>query len=153
MPDPEGPGAARTYQRKEVPMSSNQLASSKYTGFAALAAILMLISGFFRAISGLIGIFGSSDWVTRGYTGYYVTSAKTLAWWWLIVGVVLILGGLALFQGKNWGRILALIFIGLAAISEFFLLPVYPLWSMLMLVLYALVFVALLAPPKHRRKR
>jgi hypothetical protein len=134
-------------------MSSNQLASSRYTGFAALAALLMLISGFFRAISGLIGIFGSSDWLTRGYNGYYITSPKMLAWWWLIVGVVLILGGLALFQGKNWGRILGIIFIGLAAISEFFFLPVYPLWSMLMLVLYALVLIALLVPSRHHRKR
>ena len=117
--------------------------SDKWTGWAAGGAILMIVVGLFRAITGFIGIF-NDQWVVRGFSAYYFVDVSALAWWMLIVGLLLVLAGLAVLAGQTWGRVLGAIFIGIAMISELMWLPVYPFWSIVMMVLYALVLYGLI---------
>ncbi len=65
-----------------------------------------------------------------------------LAIWWLVIGAVLFLGGVAAMQGRTWGRIVGIIAAGLAAVSEFFMIPYYPIWSITLLALYVIVLCA-----------
>ena len=79
-------------------------------------------------------------------SGLLVTTDFT-AWGWSLIiwGVVLILAGLALFSGKEWGRwfaIVALVINGIAQIAWF---PAYPLWSLVAIGLEIAVLYALTA--------
>jgi hypothetical protein len=107
-----------------------------------LAGILMIVMGAFRAISGIVGL-AHGDWVTRGFNGYYPTSTTSLVWWTLIVGVLLVAGGIAVLLRRTWGKIVGLIVVGLGMLSEFFFVPIYPLWSIVVIVLDAVVIFAL----------
>jgi hypothetical protein len=123
--------------------------NDRWAGWAAAGGILMVVLGAFRAISGFIGLFNSA-WVLRGYTGYYVVNKTGLAWWTLIIGLLLLFGGLAVLAGRNWGRWVGIIFAGLAAISELFWIPIYPFWSILMLIFLGLIFYGLVVTKPMR---
>ena len=94
--------------------------NSKWAGWAATGAILMVIVGAFKAISGFIGLF-NDEWLVRGFNAYYFIDVSALAWWYLIVGVILVLAGLAVMNGKAWGRWVGVFAAGVAIISELLL--------------------------------
>lgn len=116
----------------------------RWSGLAIAGGVLMLILGGFRAVSGFIGLF-NDEWIVRGFTGYYFVDVSALSWWMLIIGVIVVLAGLGVLAGQTWARIVGVITLGLAAVSEFFWMPVYPLWSIMMLVTYAMIIIALIA--------
>jgi hypothetical protein len=116
----------------------------KWVGWAAAGGMLMIVIGFFRLISGFIGLF-NDEWVVRGYNAYYFIDLTALAWWFIIVGALLVFGGLAVLNGRTWGRWVGVVFVSVAIISELFWLPVYPIWSILLITLYVFVLIGLVA--------
>jgi hypothetical protein len=115
---------------------------SKWQGWAAMAGILMVIVGAFKAFSGVIGLF-NDQWIVRGFNAYYFIDLTALAWWYIIIGVILVLAGLAAMQMKAWGRWVGVIAVGLAMISELMWLPVYPIWSILLITIYFFMIIGL----------
>jgi hypothetical protein len=115
---------------------------SKWQGWAAMAGILMVIVGGFKALSGVIGLF-NDQWIVRGFNAYYFIDLTALAWWYIIIGVILVLAGLAAMQMKAWGRWVGVIAVGLAMISELLWLPVYPIWSILLITVYFFMIIGL----------
>jgi len=116
--------------------------NDKWQGWAAMAGILMVIMGAFKVLSGTIGLF-NSDWIVRGFSGYFFVDLTALAWWYLLVGLILVFAGLAAMQMKAWGRWVGVIAVGVAMISEFMWLPVYPIWSILLITLYFFMIIGL----------
>jgi hypothetical protein len=115
---------------------------SRWQSWAAVGGVLMLIVGGFKAISGFIGFF-NDEWIVRGFNAYYFVDLTALAWWYFIVGVILVLAGAAVLSMKAWGRWVGVLAVSLAVISEFFWLPVYPIWSILLITLYVFVIIGL----------
>jgi hypothetical protein len=76
----------------------------RWAGWAAAGALLLITVGAFRAITGFIGIF-KDEWVVRGFNAYYFIDVSGLAWWMLIMGLLLIFAGLAVLAGQTWGRV------------------------------------------------
>ena len=116
----------------------------RWQGWAATGGILMIVFGGFKAISGFIGLF-NDEWIVRGFTGYYFVDISALASWYLIVGVILVLAGMAVLNGKAWGRWVGVFAAGIAIISELMWLPIYPVWSILLITLYIFVMIGLVA--------
>jgi len=77
--------------------------NGKWQGWAATAGILMVIVGGFKALSGVIGLF-NDEWIVRGFNAYFFIDISALAWWYIIVGVILLFAGLAVLNGRAWGR-------------------------------------------------
>ncbi len=118
--------------------------NSKWVGWAATGGILMVIVGGFKAISGFIGLF-NDEWLVRGFNAYYFIDISALAWWYLLVGLFLVFAGLAVLNGKAWGRWVGVFAAGVAIISELLWLPVYPLWSILLITMYMFILIGLIA--------
>jgi hypothetical protein len=119
----------------------------RWQGWYAFGAILMMIAGGFKFITGIIGLF-RDQWLVLGYNGYMLVDITGLAVWWLIVGALLFLGGIAAAGGKTWGRIVGIVAASLAAVSEFFMLSVYPIWSAILIAMYVLVLIAFIVVKK-----
>jgi hypothetical protein len=117
---------------------------SKWQGWAAVGAFLMLFIGGWKVLSGIIGLF-NDQWLVRGFTGYYFVDLTALAWWYIILGVILLFAGWAVLNGQAWGRWVGVIAAGLAIISELMWLPVYPLWSILLITMYVFIMIGLIA--------
>jgi hypothetical protein len=115
------------------------------SGGVTFAAVLLLMVGIFQTIAGLAAIFDDDFYVV---TQNYVFDLDTTAWGWvhLILGILLVLTGLALMRGAAWAGIVALTLAMLSAVSNFFFIPYYPFWAILEIALAVWVIWALTRP-------
>ena len=115
------------------------------TAGIAFAAVLMMVVGIFEAIAGLAAIFENEFFVV---TPNYVFDADVTAWGWihLILGIVVALAGFALFYGAAWARVTGIVLAALVAIANFFFIPYYPFWSILIIALAVWVIWSLTRP-------
>lgn len=123
--------------------------NGKWGPWVMLGSILMMIAGAFKLIAGITGLF-RDQWIVQGYEGYMLVDLTGLAVWWIVIGAVLLLGGLAAMQAKRWGYIVGLIAASVAAISEFFMMPYYPIWSIILVAMYFGMVVAFIKAPVRK---
>ncbi len=125
------------------------MSGNKWTTWVTLGSILMMVVGGFKLIAGIIGLL-NDQYLVSGYNGYMLVDVTGLAVWWLIVGAILVLGGMAALNGKTWGYIAGIVASAVAAISEFFSIPYTPIWSIIMLVVYVAVMAAFVKAPARK---
>jgi hypothetical protein len=103
-------------------------------GFAAFAGAIMVMAGIFQSLAGLAAIFENEFFVVSKNYAYEV---DVTAWGWihLIIGVVVALAGLAVFSGAPWARVVGITLAVLSAIANFFFIPYYPIWAVLIIAL------------------
>ena len=128
-----GPGS-------ELPRAS----SWAMTGIMFAASMLVVI-GSFQIIAGLAAIINDEFFVK---TRHYAFNLDVTAWGWihLILGVLLVVTGSALFANKTWAGVTAIGLAMLSAITNFFFIPHYPWWSLLIIALDVWVLWALTRP-------
>lgn len=98
-------------------------------GRALFVAILLLIAGTLNVIYGF-GAIGNARFFTAN-TSYVFANLHTWGWITVILGVVQLTGGVSLFTGGAYGRVIGIIGAGLGALEA--LLAVggnYPFWSL-----------------------
>jgi hypothetical protein len=111
-------------------------------GFIVFAAVMMMMTGAFQALAGLIAIFENEFYVaTRNYLFQF--DATSWGWIHLIVGVIVALAGFALLSGATWARVVGITLAVLSAIANFLFIPYYPFWSLLIIALDVFVIWAL----------
>ncbi|WP_430646764.1 DUF7144 family membrane protein [Agromyces sp. GXS1127] len=115
-----------------------------WVGWGWFAGIVLLTAGIFDVIYGLMAVIGpDSAYFVTGEGGLFLFDIAGWGWWHLISGALLIIVALALFAGATWARVIAVILVVLNAVSQLFLLPVQPWWSLTIIVLDILVIYAL----------
>lgn len=118
-------------------------------GWTAFAAILMIFGGAMAALQGISAIAKDDVFVA---TRDYVFQFNLTGWGWihLILGIVIVLAGLALFTGAVWARVVGVVLAGLGALANFAWLPHYPLWSLVLIAIDVFIIWALCAGPRRR---
>jgi hypothetical protein len=114
-------------------------------GGIVFAATMLLIIGTFQAIAGLVAIFDDQFYVVgREYT----FKLDTTAWGWihLLLGILLGVCGWALFAARAWAGVTAIVLASLSAIANFFFIPYYPFWSIVVIALDVWVIWSLTRP-------
>jgi hypothetical protein len=120
-------------------------ASGWAVGGISFAATMMLVIGIFQGLAGLAAIFEDQFFVL---TANYAFDLDVTAWGWihLLVGIALVVAGWALYAGRAWAGIVALTLAILSAVANFFFIPYYPFWSLLVIALDVWVIWALTRP-------
>lgn len=121
-----------------------------WVGWIAFASTLMILGGFFQAIYGLTALF-RDDVIVSGVNNVWLVNLTTWGWTHLILGVLLVLTGFGLMSGGMASRTLAVILVGLSALANFLFIPIYPVWSIIVLVVDALVIYAIIAHGREVR--
>lgn len=117
-----------------------------WVGWIGFAGVVMILSGVFQAIEGLVGIFRESFYVVANNSQVLViNNVHTWGWINLIVGVIVMLAGISLFSGTTWARTVAVLFALGSAIINMLYLPQYPVWSILCIALSVIVLYAVMA--------
>ena len=129
-----------TAQTQPVDQSSHE--SGLAHGFAVFAGVIMIMSGAFQAIAGLVGLFANEVYVaTRKYVFQFdVTTWGVIH---LLVGLLVLFAGVAVMSGQTWARVIGIILAGLSALANFMFIPYYPFWSLLIIALDVFVIWAL----------
>lgn len=115
--------------------------SSAVAGYV-FAGVVMVMVGTFQAIAGLAAIIEDEFYVLGKE---YAFEVDTTTWGWihLILGIVVACAGGALFAARTWARVVGVTFATLSAISNFFFIPYYPFWAILIIALDVWVIWAL----------
>jgi hypothetical protein len=91
-------------------------------GYAAFAAIMLLLAGGFHFIAGLAGVLEDEFYVA---TPNWLLEFDSTTWGWihLIGGILVILAGLSILKGHMYGRIIGVTVAGISALANFAWLP------------------------------
>src|SRR5215211_193741 len=118
------------------------------SGVVFAASILTLI-GCFQVIAGLVAIIDDDFYVvTANYT--FDLDASVWGWLHLLLGIVLVITGFGLFSRRAWAGVTAIVLAMLSAIENFFFIPYYPFWSIVVIALAVWVIWALTRPGGER---
>jgi hypothetical protein len=114
-------------------------------GGVTFAATVMVVIGIFQAFAGLAAII-EDDLYVLGREYAYDLDVTAWGWIHLILGIVVALSGIYLFAGRAWAVIVAIVLAMVSAIANFFLIPYYPWWALLVIALDVWVIWALTRP-------
>ena len=114
-------------------------------GGTVFAGVMLLLIGLFHAVAGLVALVDDEFYVV---TANYTFEFDVTAWGWihLIGGIVVALAGIGVFSGSTWSRLTGIAVAVVSIIVNFFFLPYYPWWSLLMIGLGVWVIWALSKP-------
>jgi hypothetical protein len=114
-------------------------------GGITFAATMLVLIGIFQGIAGLVAIFDDDFYVvTQNYT--FDLDASAWGWIHLLLGIILVVVGYFLFAGAAWAGVTAIVLAVISAVANFFFIPYYPFWSILVIALDVWVIWALTRP-------
>jgi hypothetical protein len=121
-----------------------EVPSGVATGFIVFAGVMMIMSGAFQAIAGLVALFEDEFYVA---TRNYLLQFDATSWGWihLLIGLMVLFAGLAVLSGQTWGRVVGITLAVLSALANFAFVPYYPFWALLIIALDVFVIWALAA--------
>jgi len=98
------------------------------------AAVTLLVSGVFQILMGIVALRNRAFFAT---VGNYTYAVNVHRWGWadIIGGAIVALVGLGLFTGATWARGLGIVIAAASAIGNFFFIPYYPIWTLLVIAL------------------
>ena len=103
-------------------------------GGLVFASTIMIMVGIFQAFQGLAALLNDEFFVTvNDYT--YELDLTTWGWIHLISGILVLIAGIALYSASAVAGVVAIVLAGLSAVTNFFFVPYYPLWSLLIIAL------------------
>jgi hypothetical protein len=117
---------------------------NRWAGWVSFAGVYLIIVGFFQMIEGFVALYRQNVLLISSQSALFV-NLQTYGWTLLLVGLVMILTGMGVLAGQVWARALAVVLAGIAALVNFLFIPVYPLWSIIAMVIDIVVIYALMA--------
>jgi hypothetical protein len=109
---------------------------------AIFAGVMMLITGLFNGIEGLVALFRNEVYVVAPE---YIFAFDLTTWGWvhLLVAILVAAAGVGVMSGRLWARLIGIAFALLSMIANFLFIPYYPVWSLLIITLDVFVIWAL----------
>jgi predicted anti-sigma-YlaC factor YlaD len=116
---------------------------SRWVGWILFAGVMMIVLGLLHAFQGFVALFDDE---------YYLVGRRGLAihvgyraWGWihLALALVVLAAGVALLNGRLWGRVVAVVLSVLSVLVNAAFLAAYPIWSTIMIAVDLLVIWAL----------
>jgi hypothetical protein len=117
-------------------------------GWLMFASIVLVIAGIMRIFDAIWAwrYNGTLDGVPEELEdAIFGSDLATYGWLWLIVGVILILAGFAVFQRSQWARWIGVFAGAVMAISAVAWMPYYPIWSFMYIMIGIFVVYGLAA--------
>lgn len=132
-----------TTRTPSEPITSPGVQESPWAnGLTIFAAAIMVISGFWQALAGIAALMQDKVYVT---TPGYIYSFDLTGWGWihLLLGILIVCAGVAVFFGQVWARVVGILLAGVSMIANFLFIPHYPIWSLTIIALDVAVIWAL----------
>lgn len=115
---------------------------SGWVGWVYFGGIMMLLSGFFQAIAGMLALFKDEVYLI-GTENLLVLDYTQWGWAHLLIGLVLIISAVSLMNGNMWGRTVGVFLASLSAIANFAYLSAYPFWALTIIVVNIFIIYAI----------
>jgi hypothetical protein len=119
---------------------------SGWAGWIYFAGILLILRGISQAFLGITALVNKHYLFTTANNSLVVTTSNMNAWGWvdLAIGVLVLAVGFSVLHGSTWARVIAVFFAGLSFLVNMAFLGVFPVWSIVAMVIDAFVIYALI---------
>lgn len=114
-----------------------------WVGWIWFAGMMIILAGLFNLVSGIYAIIDDELYVTTR-KGLLLFDLTGWGWVHLILGVLLLVTGIAVSVGKGWARLIAVILVMLNALTQLTWIMVNPWWSLVVIAVDVLVLYALI---------
>jgi hypothetical protein len=121
-----------------------------WTGWITFAGVMLIIGGSLGLIFGIVAAVNDT-WVVFTNRGDVSLDLSTWGWVHIIVGAIVLLAGFGVFTGNILARIVGVLVAVVSLIAIFLWLPVYPIWSIIIITIDVLVIWALTAHGREMR--
>ena len=120
----------------------SQERSGAAVGWTKFAGIMMILTGLFHALAGLSGVLKDDVYAVLPN---YVLKFDVSTWGWihLVIGIVVVLAGFSVWNGAVWARTVGVIIAAASALASFAWIPLYPIWSIVLIAIDVTVIWAL----------
>jgi hypothetical protein len=122
--------------------TNNNSEVTGWVGWLGFASFMLLFAGFFNIIEGVadrarqaVFIHSSGD--------VWVLNYNKWGWINIAIGVLLIIAALSLVKGGVFGRVFSGLVVVVSMLAAATSIPIYPIWSVLILVVDALVLYSI----------
>ena len=110
------------------------------SGWITFAGVMLIVVGFLDVIDGLWALDRSD---TRSSLLLYADKLGGGGWFYLILGIVLVLAGIGVFYAAQWARWTGIILASIAIVGNALWVFVFPVQSLIVIFLASLVVYAL----------
>ncbi|MFF0345070.1 hypothetical protein [Kribbella sp. NPDC004875] len=138
MSDGHTPGSHRRPGEVAVPQWP-----SRWVGWILFAGVMMIVLGILHAFQGFIAIFHDDYFLVRASRLAIELNYDSWGLIHLILGLVVVVSGIALLNGKLWGRVVGVVLAVLSIVVNAAFLAAYPIWSTILIAVDILVIWAL----------
>lgn len=123
----------------------NGVQRTGWVGWVYFAGILLILRGLGDAFLGITALV-NNHYVFVTSSDLVVTTTNMVAWGWvqLAVGALVAIVGFSLLHGSNWSRVVAVFFAGLAFLVNLAFIGVFPIWSIVAMIVDVIVIYALI---------
>lgn len=123
--------------------SSDGSGSATWATWVAFAGVMLMLIGVFSIIAGLAAAFEDDFFVKGPFDGQVlVLSTQLIGIIWIALGVLKVMTGYALIQGREWARIVTVILCFLNAVVDIAVLGQQPFLSIILIALNVTVIYA-----------
>ncbi len=118
----------------------------QHSGWLTFAALILVVAGIMRLFDSIWAFRAKGNLDTS--TSAHATlgsSVRAYGWWWLIIGILLILAGFAVLQRSQLARWIGIVAAAISLLGALSWMPYFPVWSFLYAAISILVIYALAA--------
>ncbi len=112
-----------------------------WTGWVGFAGLMLYLAGFFHIIAGLAALLNDKVYVV-GSENFWILDVTQWGWIHIVGGGILVWAANSLLNGHGFGRVVAVIAAIASALVNMAFVPIYPVWSLLIITLDVLVVYA-----------
>jgi hypothetical protein len=124
-----------------------------WVGWVYFAGILLILRGISEAFLGITALvdkhylFATSDRIV-------VATTNMAAWGWvqLAIGLLVLAVGFSVLHGSTWARVIAVFLAGAAFLVNIAFIGVFPLWSIVAMIVDVVVIYALIVHGDEARR-
>jgi len=109
-------------------------------GWIAFAGIILILAGFLDIVNGLWALDHQDAPVD---SLFFKNNLEAWGWFYLIVGIIVVVAGFAVFNRSPWAVTVSVIVALLGAITNMFWVFYQPVASIVLIVIYVMVMYAL----------
>jgi hypothetical protein len=110
------------------------------SGWIGFAGIMLILAGALDIVDGIWAL-GAQD--TRFDAIFWDNNIEAWGWFYLILGIVLVFAGFAVFQRAQWAVWTGIIVAGIGAVTNMFWVFTFPIASLILVTVNILVIYAL----------
>ena len=117
--------------------------SAAWATWVAFAGVMLMLIGVFSVIAGLAAAFEDDYFVKGPFDGeVLVLNTQAIGFIWIGLGILKVLTGYALIQGREWARIVTVILCFFNAVVDLAVLGQQPFLSIIFIALNVTVIYA-----------